>query len=73
MPAATLMVRSCGSYWMTPRRESVLIATSAGSMGPAMRRLEELPASAMVWPADGRRAEGVGQFGGIRRGHHVIG
>ena len=26
--------------------------TSAGSMGPAMRRLVELPASAMVCPAD---------------------
>ena len=51
-PASTLMVRSCGSYCSTPRSERVVIATSAGSIGPAMRRLVALPASAMVWPAE---------------------
>jgi len=50
-PAQTLMVRSRGSYCRTPRSDIVVTATSAGSTGPAMRRLVEFPASAMVRPA----------------------
>src|SRR5689334_1760395 len=42
------MVRSRGSYWSTPRKETVVISTSAGAIGPAMRRFVELPHSVMV-------------------------
>src|SRR5690349_18900176 len=38
------MVRSFGSYWRTRRNPRVQTKTSAGRMGPPMRRLEPLPA-----------------------------
>ena len=61
------MVRSRGSYCSTPRSDIVVIATSAGSTGPAMRRLVEFPAMEIVRPGDGGFAQRVGQFRGIGR------
>ena len=66
-PASTLMVRSRGSYWSTRR--------SAGGgrlprrpvrMGPAIRRLLELPASAMVRSCAAASRSASRQFRGSR-------
>src|SRR5947208_12607883 len=51
-PASTLMVRSRGSYSTIRRSDSVLSCVSAGSMGPAIKCFDPLPASAIERPCE---------------------
>src|SRR5438270_7970121 len=49
MPASTLTVKSRGSYSRTRLRGVVLMATSAGSIGPPIRRFENAPPKVIVF------------------------